>query len=179
MAVVCKWAFTLKYKSDGILDLYKARLVTKAFTWTYGIGYLEKFSPVVKLNTVRVLLSIAINKKWPLHQLDVKNVFLNGDLEEEVHISFPSGFKEMGRTKDHPTDTPVKFTIKLGNFVDKVLTDKEKKTSKKCIDAYADSDWARSVTHRKSTCGYCTFMWGNLVTGKKGHVQPSPGLSYL
>ena len=90
--VGCKWEFTIKYNSNGSLQRYKARLVAKGFTQTYGIDYLETFSPIAKLNIIRVLLSIGANLDWPQQQLDVKNVLLNGDLKEEVYIDLPLDF---------------------------------------------------------------------------------------
>ena len=77
--------FSLKYKADDTLDRHKGRLVAKRFTQTYEIDYSKTFPPVAKLNSVRVLLSVDVNKDWPLYQLDVKNICLNG--EEEVYIS--------------------------------------------------------------------------------------------
>ena len=92
--VGCKWVLTIKSKADGSVQRYKAKLVAKGFTQTYGIYYQETFASVTKINSIRVLLSLAVNSNWPLHQLDVKNTFLNGDLEEEVFMSPPPGFEE-------------------------------------------------------------------------------------
>ena len=83
--------FVVKYKLDRSIYRYKARLVAKEFTQTYKIDYQETFTLVTKLNTVRILLSLAVNLYWHIQQLYIKNVFLNGDLEE-VYIDLSSGF---------------------------------------------------------------------------------------
>jgi transposase InsO family protein len=91
--VGCKWVFTIKHTPEGKVDRYKARLVAKGYTQTYGIDYEETFAPVAKMNSVRTLISCAVNLDWEIYQMDVKNAFLHGDLQEEIYMEIPPGFE--------------------------------------------------------------------------------------
>jgi hypothetical protein len=74
------------------MNRYKVRLVTKGYAQTYGIDYEETYSLVAKMTTVRAIITMAATKGWSLHQMDVKNVFLHGDLQEELYMEQPPGY---------------------------------------------------------------------------------------
>ncbi|RVW92020.1 Retrovirus-related Pol polyprotein from transposon RE1 [Vitis vinifera] len=82
---------SIKVRSDGSLDRYKARLVALGNNQEYGVNYEETFAPVAKMTTVRTILALAASSDWPLHQMDVKNVFLHGDLKECIYMKPPPG----------------------------------------------------------------------------------------
>jgi hypothetical protein len=78
--------YTVKHNADGFVSRYKARLVTKGYAQTYGIDYEETYSPVAKMITIRAIITMVAAKGWSLHQMDINNVFLHGDLQEEVYM---------------------------------------------------------------------------------------------
>jgi ATP-binding cassette subfamily B (MDR/TAP) protein 1 len=92
-----KWVYKLKTEENNSRPRYKARLVVKGFSQKKGIDFEEIFSPVVKMSSIRVVLGLAASLNLEVEQLDVKTAFLHGDLEEEIYMEQPEGFKVKGK----------------------------------------------------------------------------------
>lgn len=91
-----KWVFKTKLNEDGNVDKHKARLVVKGYAQEEGIDYEEVFAPVARWDTIRILLAVAAQRGWKVHQLDVKSAFLYGELKEVVYVEQPEGFVKRG-----------------------------------------------------------------------------------
>ena len=91
-AVGCRWVFTMKHGPTG--EFAKARLVAQGFSQQEGIDYNETFSPVIRYDSVRVLLAVAASKNFKVHQMDVTTAFLHGDIDAEIFMKQPPGFED-------------------------------------------------------------------------------------
>ncbi|KAM7469310.1 hypothetical protein LguiA_007493 [Lonicera macranthoides] len=87
-----KWVYKIKTRSCGSVERYKVLLVARGFTQEYDIDYEETFAPVARMTYVRTFLTIASARTWDLFQMDVKNAFINGELNEEVYMKPPTGY---------------------------------------------------------------------------------------
>jgi hypothetical protein len=93
-----RWLFKVKRKANGLINRLKARWVAKGYSQLLGIDFDETFSPIIRLENLRLLLAIATNLGLEIHQMDVDNVFLNTELTEEIYVEQPKGFED----RDHP-----------------------------------------------------------------------------
>ena len=80
--VRCRWVYKTKFGPNGKVDRHKAHLVAKGFSQVEGIDYTETFSPIAKMNSIYLVLSLVASFKWEVHQIDVKSAFLHGDFHE-------------------------------------------------------------------------------------------------
>jgi len=94
-----KWVYKKKTNAEGEVERYKTRLVVKGYKQKEGIDYDEVFAPVTRMETIKLLISLAAQHRWTILQMDVKSAFLNGVLEEEVYVEQPLGYMRRGEEK--------------------------------------------------------------------------------
>jgi hypothetical protein len=90
-----KWVFKNKQGEDGEIVRNKARLIAQGYSQVEGLDFGETFAPVARLETIRILLAFATSKGFKLYQMDVKSIFLNGVIQEEVYVRKPPGFENL------------------------------------------------------------------------------------
>ena len=92
-----KWVYKVKHSDDGSINKYKARLVAKGYAQQPGIDFNETYAPVVRMETIKTVLALAVQHQLPVFQLDIKSAFLNRELEEEVYVEQPQGYVIKGQ----------------------------------------------------------------------------------
>jgi hypothetical protein len=93
-AIGYRWVFKLKCKSDGSIDKYKVRLVAKGFSQWPGLDFDQVFAPTVRWASLRAIFALVAIEDLELHSIDISNAFLNGELDHEVYMQMPEGFKD-------------------------------------------------------------------------------------
>ena len=94
--VAGRWVFAIKLGSDNE-EMYKARYVAKGFSQTHDVNYSETFSPTAKMTSVRILMDLAIRQNLLIHQMDVRNAYLNSNIDYDIYVEQPNGFKLSGK----------------------------------------------------------------------------------
>jgi hypothetical protein len=87
-----RWIYKVKQAADGSVEKYKARFVARGFSQIKGMNYDETFAPIARYSSIRYIFAISAQMGWRIHQMDVKTMFLNGIIEEEVYIKHLEGF---------------------------------------------------------------------------------------
>nr|GEU28773.1 retrotransposon protein, putative, Ty1-copia subclass [Tanacetum cinerariifolium] len=162
-----KWIFKKKTEMDGIVHTYKARLVAKDYTQLYGVDYKETFSPVADIRAIRILTSIAAYYDYEIWQMDVKNAFLNGYLDEDIYMVQPEGFVDPIHPRKNPGEchwTAVKNILKyLRNTKDMLLVYGGYPEAELRVDYYCDDGFKTDRDDTKSQTGYVFILNGGAV----------------
>lgn len=84
--VSCRWVYKIKRKVDGSIKMKKEQLVVQGFSQVDGVDFDETYNSIITFPTIPIMITLAISQEWNLHQLDVDNTFLNGDLKESAFM---------------------------------------------------------------------------------------------
>ena len=109
------WVFAINFNLDGSIARLKARVVAKGYAQTYGIDYSDTFSPVAKLISIRLFISLVASYDWDMHQLYIKNVFLHEDLQEEVYMEQPPRFVAQGKITKSVSSSEISVWFETGS----------------------------------------------------------------
>ncbi|GJR21629.1 retrovirus-related pol polyprotein from transposon TNT 1-94 [Tanacetum coccineum] len=179
MVIALKWIYKVKLDEYGDVLKNKARLVAKGYRQEEGIDFKESFALVARIEAIRIFIANAATKNMIIYQMDVKNAFLNGDLQE-VFVSQPEGFED----HDNPThvyrlkkalyglkqaprawyDTLSKFLLANNFFKGAVDPTYQAKPTKKHLEAIKHADHAGCQDSRRSTLGSTQFLRDRLVS---------------
>jgi len=97
--ISCKWVYKVKYQADGSIERCKARLVIRGDKQVEGFDFTETLAPAAKMTSVGCFLAVAAARRWEMHQTNVNNAFLHGDMEEDVSVTLLPGFKTSNPNK--------------------------------------------------------------------------------
>ncbi|RVW51060.1 Retrovirus-related Pol polyprotein from transposon TNT 1-94 [Vitis vinifera] len=181
----CKWIFKTKRDSNGNVERYKARLVAKGFTQKEGIDFKETFSPVSTKDSFRIIMALVAHYDLELHQMDVKTVFLNGDIDETIYMVQPENFVSEDSKNMVCTRPDIAYIVgMLGRYLSNPGMDhwraakrvmrylqrtKEYMLTYRRLDqlefiGYSDSDFVGCQDSRRSTSGYIYLLAGGAIS---------------
>ncbi|GJS90663.1 retrovirus-related pol polyprotein from transposon TNT 1-94 [Tanacetum coccineum] len=166
MLIKLKWIYKVKTGEFGGVLKNKPRLVAQGFSQEEGIDFKESFTPVARIEAIRIFVANAANKNMMIFQMDVKTAFLNRELKEEVYVSQPEAFVD----QDNPTHVyklknalyGLKRAPRACDSVDTPMVEKNKLDAD--LQAYSDTDSARCQDTRHSTSGSAQFLGDKLVS---------------
>ncbi|GKC92993.1 retrovirus-related pol polyprotein from transposon TNT 1-94 [Tanacetum coccineum] len=164
-----KWVFKNKLDENGVVSRNKARLVAQGYNQQEGINFDETYAPVARLESIRILLAYAYAHDFKLFQMDVKSVFLNSFINEEVYVSQPPGFIDFKKPNHVFKLKKALYDVKKAPKAWEPIDDTKYRgmigsllylTARTEVEiiVYAKSDYAGDYVDRKSTSGVCTFM---------------------
>nr|GEV08963.1 ribonuclease H-like domain-containing protein [Tanacetum cinerariifolium] len=184
----CKWVFKIKYRSDESIERSKARLVTKGYNQKEGIDYEETFSPIVKIVTLRCIISLDVSSNCPMYQLDINNAFLYEELVEVVYMKLPKGYFDendnrvckltrpdlryvvhcLSQLMHSPMQSHLKLAFKILRYLKgspgKGIT--FEKSEQFGIKLFVDCDWGMCKVTKKFVTGFAVHLGNNMVSWK-------------